>query len=228
MLTTFGVLLLNRHPTLGKRIIWVALIGFAVAGMPAVSSALIVSLERNLPVAAGDASPPGAIVVLGGEVVRTEGDSVGARVGPLTLERLRAAAELHRKTDLPIIVSGGTTQTQAPAVGTLMAASLSTDFRTPVAWTEAKSRDTWENAAFSAEILRAQGIKSVYVVTHAWHMRRALIAFAPTGLAVIAAPTPLDKPAGPIASDFMPRVTGWETTYFALHEWIGCAWYALR
>ena len=65
-----------------------------------------------------------------------------------------------------------------------MAQSLTDDFRTPPRWVEAKSADTWENARFSADILRAEGITSVYVVTHAWHMRRAVLAFQGTGLTV--------------------------------------------
>ena len=28
--------------------------------------------------------------------------------------------------------------------------------------------------------------------------------------------------------DFFPRVSAWQRSYFAFHEWIGCAWYALR
>ena len=29
-------------------------------------------------------------------------------------------------------------------------------------------------------------------------------------------------------SSFVPRASAWERSYFALHEWIGCAWYALK
>jgi len=28
--------------------------------------------------------------------------------------------------------------------------------------------------------------------------------------------------------DFVPAVGGWASSYLALHEWIGCAWYVLR
>jgi uncharacterized SAM-binding protein YcdF (DUF218 family) len=59
-------------------------------------------------------------------------------------------------------------------------------------------------------------------------MRRAMLAFRGTGLWVTAFPTPLNDPLGPEASDFLPRASGWQTGYYALHEWIGYAWYSLR
>jgi hypothetical protein len=45
---------------------------------------------------------------------------------------------------------------------------------------------------------------------------------------VTAAPTSLDDPLGPELNDFLPRAAGWQTAYFAIHEWIGYAWYMRR
>ena len=146
----------------------------------------------------------------------------------MTLDRLRTAAALQRRTGLPILVTGGTTQPQTPPVAVVMQQSLEDDFQTPARWIEPKSADTWENAHFSADILRTQGITSIYVVTHSWHMRRAVLSFKDTGLAVTAFPTSLDDPLGPDLHDFFPRPSGWQTGYFAVHEWIGYAWYKLR
>ena len=125
-------------------------------------------------------------------------------------------------------MTGGLTQPNTPAVATIMADSLKDDFREPARWVEDQSVDTWENARLSAAILRKAGIDSVYVVTSSWHMRRALLAFAGTGLTVTAAPTPLDDPLAPQVSDILPRVGSWLTAYYALHEWIGYGWYQLR
>jgi uncharacterized SAM-binding protein YcdF (DUF218 family) len=59
-------------------------------------------------------------------------------------------------------------------------------------------------------------------------MRRALIAFAHTGLVVTAAPTSLDQPDGLIPGDFLPRAGTWAVAYYALHEWVGGLWYEFR
>jgi uncharacterized SAM-binding protein YcdF (DUF218 family) len=222
------VALLLRSGKWSRCLLWVAVVGLIAFSTPIVSASLLVALESGLDTVPPASDPPQAIVVLGAEIARVPGDPPYARVGPLTLERLRAAAELARRTDLPVLVTGGTVQLHEPPVGILMAEAMTEDFRVPVRWTESKSRDTWENATLSAAILRAEGIHSIYVVTHPWHMKRALQAFAPTGLVVTAAPTPLDSGITLTLSDFMPRVSMWLTGYFAMHEWVGRIWYELR
>lgn len=228
VLILIGLLMRGHWRHFGLRLIWVALIALILLGMPAVSSTMLLALETGLPVEPPADHPPQAIIVLGGEVIRSRQEKLGIRPGLLTLDRLRTAATLQRRTGLPVLVTGGVTQTGTPAVGLVMERSLQDDFQAPARWVEAKSVDTWENARFSADILRAEGITSVYVVTHAWHMRRAVLAFQSTGLTVTAAPTPLDDPIGPDLNDFVPRAGGWQTGYFAIHEWIGYAWYKLR
>ena len=187
-----GLLLHGGWARFGRRLTWVAVVALILLGMPIVSTSLLMALETDLPTVPPSDHPPQAIIVLGGEVIRTHQEPLGVRPGPLTLDRLRTAAALQRRTGLPILVTGGTTQPDTAAVGLVMAQSLKDDFQTPARWVEAKSDDTWENARFSAAILRPAGISSVYVVTSAWHMRRAMLAFQGTGLAVTAAPTPLD------------------------------------
>ncbi|MDB5398720.1 MAG: hypothetical protein JWQ55_738 [Rhodopila sp.] len=221
-------LLLGGRRRLGRRLTWISLIALILFGMPVVSYSMLLALESGLPLTPPPDHPPQAIVVLGAEVIRTHQEKLGIRPGLLTLDRLRTAAALHRRTGLPILVTGGTTQPDTPAVGLVMEQSLKDDFQAPPRWVESKSIDTWENARFSADILRAEGITSVYVVTHSWHMRRAVLAFQGTGLTVTAAPTSFDDPLGPDLDDFLPRASGWQTGYFAIHEWIGYAWYKLR
>jgi uncharacterized SAM-binding protein YcdF (DUF218 family) len=228
VLIAVGLLMRGAWRRAGRRLTWAALIALILLGMPIVSYNLLLALETGLPMTPPADHPPQAIVVLGAEVIRAHGEPLGVRPGLLTLDRLRTAAALHRRTGLPILVTGGTTQPHTAAVGLVMAQSLKDDFQTPPRWVEAKSADTWENARFSADILRAEGITSVYVVTHSWHMRRAILAFQGTGLTVTAFPTSLDDQVGFEFSDFLPRASDWQAGYFALHEWIGYAWYKLR
>lgn len=228
VLILIGLLLRGRWHRFGRRLTWTALIALILFGMPVVSYSMLLALESGLPLTPPADHPPQAIVVLGAEIIRAHQEKLGIRPGLLTLDRLRTAAAMHRRTGLPILVTGGTTQPSTMPVALVMQQSLNDDFQTPPRWVEGKSADTWENARFSADILRAEGITSVYVVTHSWHMRRAILAFQGTGLTVTAAPTSFDDPLGPDLGDFLPRAAGWQTGFFAIHEWIGYAWYSLR
>ncbi len=227
-LAAAGLLLRRARPLRGRIVVWASLLGLITLAVPAVGYSLIAMLERSLPLTPPADDPPQAIVILSGDISRTGGDPPDFLVGNLTLERERTGAALARRTHLPVLVTGGVLQENAPPIAALMADSMREDFQVPVRWTETRSADTWENARFSAAILRDAGIHSIYLVTNAWHMRRALLAFAPTGLVVTAAPTDLGRLPTYDGGDFIPRVSVWQVSYFALHEWIGLAYYALR
>lgn len=220
-------LLLPVRSVLRRLVLCVAVLGLFVLAMPVVSDAMLYQLEKLIAQPATGTPPPRAIIVLGAEVRHTT-ETPSVVVGPLSLERLAAAARLQRKTGLPVLISGGTFQTDTPPIAEVMAESMRDDFHVPVQWRETRSLTTWENARFSAEILKKEGITSVYVVTHAWHMRRAILAFRGTGLTVTPAPTPPGRRGGAIFDDFVPRASTWTVSYFALHEWIGYVWYSIR
>jgi uncharacterized SAM-binding protein YcdF (DUF218 family) len=224
-LTLLGLLLQWRYRRLGYKVACIGALSLFVLALPAVAESLLVPLEQNLPLATPPGDPPQAIVILSADVQRAGGKLMYP--GALSLVRERAGAALARQTGLPVLITGGKLRPSDTPVGELMATSLQEDFGVPTRWVERVSLDTWENAHLSAPILKENGIHSIYVVTSAWHMRRALLAFAGTGIAVTAAPTHFDRVSTDLI-DFLPSTVGWTATYFALHEWIGCAWYALR
>jgi uncharacterized SAM-binding protein YcdF (DUF218 family) len=193
---------------------------------PYAAGTLTVALEQLLPRSApAGTMAPAAIVVLGAETVRGAG---GAELGPLTLERLRAGAALHRATGLPVLVTGGPLSRGAVPVAALMAESLARDFGVPTRWVEPRARDTRENAAFAAALLGAEGIGAVLVVSHAWHLPRALEAFARAGLPATAAPLRRGRWPDDGASDWMPRPDHLAQSWFALREWAGLLVYRIR
>jgi uncharacterized SAM-binding protein YcdF (DUF218 family) len=110
----------------------------------------------------------------------------------------------------------------------MMAEALETDFREPVRWREDRSRTTYENALYSAEILRRAGVPSALVVTNSWHMARALWSFYAVGYPVVAAPLPDGQPFNHTLSRFFPQITALAASNDALHELIGLVWYELR
>jgi uncharacterized SAM-binding protein YcdF (DUF218 family) len=228
-LAALGVALAGRWRRLGHTLAAIGLAGVLLLGLPVVADLLIASLEQGLPLTPPAADSPGAIVILGGDEARGSGGAAeNVDLGGLSLERVRAGATLYRRTGLPVLVSGGILRQGSPPIATLMARSLTDDFAVPVRWQETESATTWENAGRSVAILRQAGIHSVWLVTQAWHERRALLAFHRFGLVATAFPTRLAPLPGIAADDFVPAVSALGRSYYALHEWIGCAWYALR
>ncbi len=190
-------------------------------GTGVVAKGLLVSLENGLATTPPQGAPPGAIVILSGEVDRTP---TGLEPGPMTLQRLLAGARLWRRTHLPVLVSGGPLEPGEEPLAAVMDRALVQDFGVPVRWVEPHSMTTWENARDSAAILRPLGIGTIYLVTHAWHERRAMLAFRHFGLTPISVSVPPDVFAGGL----IPTVGGWSRSYYALHEWAGLLDYALR
>ena len=123
-------------------------------------------------------------------------------VGATTLERVRYGAFLHHRTGKPVLVSGGQVQMRTTPIGIQMYETLTKEFNVPVRWTESRSMTTHENAAYSSELLKRDGVSRVLLVTHAWHMRRAMAAFRAEGLEPIAAPTRFIRPPLPLARRF--------------------------
>jgi len=210
-----------RRARLGLMLGAVSLVALLGLGMALTGNALLASLESGLPLRPPPNAPPGAIVILSAEVERTP---EGLEPGKLTLQRLLAGARLWQQTHLPVLVSGGPLEPGEAPIAGVMAKTLERDFHVPVRWIENRSETTWENAADSAAILRASGITSVYLVTHAWHERRAVLAFRHFGLL----PTVSPVPPNVITGGIVPTVLGWSRSFDALHEWAGLAVYSFR
>jgi hypothetical protein len=204
-----------------------ALFGLVVLAMPITAPLLDGLIEDQRPVS--NASPQ-AIVILSAE--RRDGKPGGILdaedIGPLTTERLRAGVVLAKRTGLPILVSGGVLRPGTPPIAATMARIMTDEFGFVPRWVEAKSLDTWQNAVFSAAMLRGDGIATVYLVTTSWHMARSRLAFERAGLAVV--PMPARAPAVPAwtVGEFVPTSAAWQRSYYALHEVIGYCWYRLR
>lgn len=220
-----GLSIWRFRPAWGVGLICVACVSLYVLSTPLVGARLLYALE---PAGSGGGIEPAAIVILGGDLQRGLPDSVGETIGPLSLERVREGARLHRRTGLPIMTTGGLLRGGETAVAAVMAEVLRADFRVPVQWVEAESTNTYENAVFAGRMLAEAGVGQVYLVTHGWHLRRALEAFERAGLSVIPiSAMSTDIGPGVALADLMPSVRALTRSSYALHEVAGLYWYRL-
>jgi uncharacterized SAM-binding protein YcdF (DUF218 family) len=223
-----GALLALRHPRFGRSVIVASLAALWILSTPYVSDALVRSLEP----APGDplADPSGqAIVVLGGGTYFAAPEYQGRdTVSSYGLTRLRYAAHLHRALKKPILVTGGAPLGNSTSEAEQMKQALEREFQVPVKWTEARANNTLENARLSNGLLRSAKINRIYLVTHAWHMPRARLAFERAGFEVIPAPTEYQTDFKLTVIHFIPGSVALADSSRYFHELIGLGWYHFR
>jgi uncharacterized SAM-binding protein YcdF (DUF218 family) len=224
LLVVAGWGLWNRRPFLARTLVGSGVLLLWVLALPVVGGAMLRSLEGE-PVAPADFTKAQAIVVLGAGRYRDAPEYGGDTVGEATLLRLRYAARLHRESGLPLLVTGGKPDGGQLSEAEVMRRVLEDDFNVPVRWIEGTSNNTRENALLSAQLLQPEGVSTVLLVTHAWHMPRALQSFAEAGLLALPAPTVFHRNS-PRLIDFLP--SGYSGSRIAMHEWIGLVWYRVR
>lgn len=218
----------SRRPARRRR---AAVIGaFAIAwlwvwSLPVASYWLRGILEDEAGPRTVDAVPAApAMVVLGGGV---DGASLPFRPYPdlrSAADRLWHAARLYRAGKAPLLVlSGGTIHADEEPEAQAMRRFL-VDMGVPAGamLLEGRSSNTTENAAETARLLDARGIRRILLVTSALHMRRARGLFERAGFDVVPAPTDIEvshRQLGP--RDFVPDVDALDGSARAMKEIVG-------
>ena len=217
LITLVGLFLLHRFPRTGRAIAIIATVYLLALSTPFASYQLMHFLDTSPPLDLNEARHAQAIVILGGGIRNNALEYGGDTLGRLTLERVRYGARVAKNTGLPVLVAGGSVlggETEAK----LMREALENEFGIKVRWSEDKSRNTRENAAFSAAILAKENIRHVVLVTHSFDMPRAKTEFAKSGLPVIAAPTGILNGTLEWPSDYLPGIGGLQASYYVCYE----------
>jgi uncharacterized SAM-binding protein YcdF (DUF218 family) len=202
---------------------WAAWGGLWLVSLPYVSAWLTYAVELHGPnldeALAGRDMQKAALVVLAAGI-RTYEPDVPPRErmdGPST-QRTLTAARIYQQHGFGLVVATGSPQALPYCMKDLLVAMGVPADRVAV---ETQSINTRENAAFSAEILRARGIETVVVVTSATHLRRAVKAFARVGIQAIPAAAD-SRGMGRLGLEMLiPSSSGIVSTHVALHEILG-------
>ncbi|KIL42529.1 hypothetical protein SD70_00115 [Gordoniibacillus kamchatkensis] len=205
---------------------------FWLSGTPLVGSTLMRSLEQRYAPPTGTTGADCIVLLTGGATLGTP--NIGGELGHVsssTAGRLVTAARLARDTGLPLIVSGGqvfaASANEAEAVRRELLGLGIPDRQIRL---ERTSRNTEENAANTARLMRANGFTRPLLVTSAWHMPRALALFSREGVAAVPVPTDYaaDGSLSPTPLLFMMTPSGMEMTGTALKEYLGLLVIQLR
>lgn len=188
-----------------------------------VADKMMYSLECDYPPLSLEEIPiADAIVVLGG---MTRGVVPGIGLTDLggAADRLVHSARLFKKGKAPLILlSGGNApgyQPEAEAMADILALM---DIPKKNMLLEIKSRSTQQNALYSKELFRREGVEKILLVTSASHMRRAEAIFKTTGVSVIPAATDYQLvESAPSFLDWLPQATALEMTTKGIKEYLG-------
>lgn len=224
----------GRMRRTGQAIIASALLALWVAGTPICADWLTWRLEAQFaPVSIGSLPYSDAVIVLGGII----GQPIRPRASPDlgdTVDRIIEALRIYRAGKVPrIVISAGNQPEQAKLVPE---AELIADFLVELGVPrsalilETRSRNTHENAVYTAAIFREHGWRSALLVTSGIHMPRAMASFGRQAINVYPASTDIHgAPIGKISiMDLFPEPGSLARTTSALREMIGLQIYRFR
>ena len=177
------------------------------------------------------ASKAQAIVVLGGGLLPEAPEYGNAQPAAHSASRLRYGLWLGRQSGLPLAFTGGAgwgarqvpSGAEADSEADVAARMALQDYGVTLRWLESQSRDTAENARLLAPMLQRDGVKRIVLVTDAWHMPRAVLAFEHTGLLVVPAPAGYILPERSDLLEWLPSASGLLASQQVLREWIALA-----
>lgn len=216
-----------RHHTGGRWLLGMIWLSFWLLCTPLVSDALLDSLEPPLAILQADQADVIVILAAGTVSYPTEYGVQENNLKVLTLERLRYGAWLAKKLHKPILISGGGISQSGEAEAVTMARVLAQDYGLTPRWIETRSRNTADNARESAKLLIPLSIRRIYLVSHAWHLYRAIPEFQRQGFIVTPAGLGYHSHSFGLAAIF-PSATALLNSYYALHERLGRLWYWLN
>jgi uncharacterized SAM-binding protein YcdF (DUF218 family) len=163
----------------------------------------------------------------GGSLAEAPEFSGKGHPGSESMMRITAAYRIFRKTHAPILVSGG------PVYGgtsdAVIFARILTDMGVPPEKIiqENESRDTSENALFTAKIIRKKRFRNPVLVTSGFHIKRAMLLFRKAG--ITAAPFPAGYNYSFSSSyswaDFLPLSMNGSS--LAIKEYLGLLFYTI-
>ncbi len=211
-------------------IILLAAFIYAVSINPT-ATALLAPLENAYKVpSVSEVKACDVYVVLGGGVNETA-PTIDGRGSPDSdaLARVTTAYRLYLISPKPIILSGGARPGSRPEAEIMKDYLLGLGVKEKYLIAETRSRDTYDNARYTAEICEKEHFKRVLLITSAYHMKRSVMLFGkwlgpvtpfPTGFKVDTSPRD--------AMYYLPNAASILNAGNALREYMGILFYKIR
>ena len=226
------VLMATRFAGLGRKLAATTLVLLALAAFSPLGELLLYPLESRFPPWDASRGAPDGIIVLGGSVDTDLSAAHNTPVVPHAADRLFATVELARKyPNARVVFTGGSANLVSDN-------AKEADYSAPILESsgirkdrlilERESRNTYENAIFTKQLVSPKPGERWLLVTSAFHMPRSMGIFRKAGFNVEA--YPVDWHMGGRADLFTftnMSLDGLGRTDVAVREWIGLVVYRL-
>ena len=195
-----------------------------VWSLPVASDRLRATLEGQFPpVTMSALQEAGAIVVLGGGVTPPSmgGDMPNLEGGA---DRVWFGARLFHAGKAPLVVLSGGSDPEYSAYSeaeSMARVMVSLGVGRDALLLEDASRNTSQNAVFTAALLEGREIERIVLVTSALHMPRAVARFEAEGLSVFPAATDHEVMVRPGWQRWLPSTRALDGSARAMKEWVG-------
>jgi uncharacterized SAM-binding protein YcdF (DUF218 family) len=190
--------------------------------VPACSDQLRRTLEQRAPLVQ-EASLPAAdaIVVLGGGSSYTWLERADVEASDLSSSRLAAGARAWLAGRAPVVILSGGGRPGHTEAGNMARAITRLGVPPSALLLEQRSRNTRQNAEFTARLAQPQAIHRILLVTSALHMPRASALFRAAGFAVTPVPVPEIARRGGWADRWVPSPGALWRSGRAMKEYAG-------
>ncbi|MGI9509403.1 MAG: YdcF family protein [Geminicoccaceae bacterium] len=228
--------LAGSRPILARRMLWMTVISLLIVTFFPVGQWLRLPIERRFPELVDLPAKVDGIIVLGGAVV------VSSTIGRTYLD-LNAAAErmtvsadvARRRPEAKLVYSGFKGRLvevadKAPDIVDFYVRHGVERFRIVL---EGDSRNTYENAVLSKELIDPAPGETWILITSASHMPRAFGVFQKLGWPVVPMPVDFRHPRNPKPRDYLARIAqpstslAWRELDQAVKAWVGLIAYRL-
>jgi uncharacterized SAM-binding protein YcdF (DUF218 family) len=229
-----GVLLCaTRWARLGRRLAISAIVLLAIFGFSPLGSLLLYPLESRFPPWNAALGAPDGIIVLGGPIDADLSVEHDVPVVRSAADRIIAGAALARQyPNARFVFTGGSANlisNDAREADYASAIFESLGIAKSRLIMERRSRNTYENAQFTTDMVKPKPGERWLLVTSAYHMPRSIGLFRKAGFAVEA--YPVDWRVGRTLGESLAFTTvandGLARTDIGLREWIGLVAYRL-
>lgn len=223
LMIILGLFLLLKWQKLGKGMLFVTLVLFYILSTPFFAQQLFNPLESIYPIIQTSAikNKDAAIIILGAGVNTST-----------TMLRVKYAAAFAQRVPMPIITSGGNKK-NGITEAEMMRSQLHDIYNLRTLAIEDQSKNTEDEAKYLLPILNENKIKTIYLVTNAFHMPRSMMlfkkAYTNTNIKIVAAP--MGK-AHLISNynfaNYLPQAHALNASEIVLHEYLGLIWTVIK